>query len=75
MSEREGVDAEPEMSAHRKGIVDPTGHVSSGLQTGPLRGVDEAPVASVDEATREPSEPAGADADITEAYAAREDEE
>lgn len=33
-------DAEPDLRRHRQGPVDPTGAVSSGLQPGPLRGVD-----------------------------------
>ncbi|HUR69041.1 MAG TPA: hypothetical protein VM370_07315 [Candidatus Thermoplasmatota archaeon] len=42
------VDVEPEQRAHRRGPVDPTGAVTSGVQPGPLRSVpeeDEEPVA------------------------------
>jgi hypothetical protein len=48
-----GVDAGVDLDAHLEGNVDPTGHVSSGVQTGPLRGADEAPVASTEEAMRQ----------------------
>ena len=34
--------AERELAEHREGVVDPTGHVSSGLQTAPLRPTDRA---------------------------------
>ncbi|HET6403551.1 MAG TPA: hypothetical protein VFH78_02795 [Candidatus Thermoplasmatota archaeon] len=51
--EKKGVDVSPEQRARNAGAVDPTGHVSSGVQVGPLRGADEAPVASTDEAMRQ----------------------
>ena len=49
----EGVDVSPEQRDRSGGVVDPTGHVSSGLQTGPLRAGDESPVAYTDEARRD----------------------
>lgn len=45
-----GVDAGVDLDAHLDGPVDPTGQVSSGVQTGPLRGGGEAPVADADAA-------------------------
>lgn len=37
------VDDEPERKSRQGGATDPTGHVSSGIQTGPLRGGDPRP--------------------------------
>lgn len=50
---RRGVDTAPEERARSGGAVDPTGHVSSGIQTGSLRGGDERPVAATDGTARE----------------------
>jgi hypothetical protein len=55
---KKGVDTSPEERDRSGGAVDPTGHVSSGIQTGPLRAGDEAPVAAVDEAMRQGARPA-----------------
>lgn len=49
---KKGVDAAVDLEQHQGNNVDPTGHVSSGLQPGPLHGGDERPVASTDEAMR-----------------------
>lgn len=35
---RKGVDASPDLDAHKGGVADATGHVSSGLQPEPMRG-------------------------------------
>lgn len=34
---KKGVDAAPDLDAHKGGVADPTGQVSSGLQPEPLR--------------------------------------
>lgn len=47
---KEGVDAQIDLDEHHGGPTDPTGHVSSGLQGGPLREKGGRPVADVDEA-------------------------
>lgn len=44
------VDVETDLAEHRGGPTDPTGHVSSGLQGGPLRQKGGRPVADNDEA-------------------------
>lgn len=46
---KEGVDAEIDLQEHHGGPTDPTGHVSSGLQGGPLREKGGRPVADPDE--------------------------
>lgn len=35
--ERRGVDADVDLDEHKRGASEPTGHVSSGLQGGPMR--------------------------------------
>lgn len=52
---KKGVDAQVDLDRHRGGPTDPTGHVSSGLQGGPLRAKGGRPVADNDEATGTPT--------------------
>lgn len=52
---KKGVDAKVDLDRHHGGPTDPTGHVSSGLQGGPLREKGGRPVADVDEATGTPT--------------------
>lgn len=52
---KQGIDAETDLEEHRGGPTDPTGHVSSGLQGGPLRQKGGRPVADTDEASGTPT--------------------
>lgn len=82
--ERRGVSNDVEIEERSTGNVDPMGSVSSGIQTGPLRGADEPPVASTDEAMRRARAAGGlageegsrtGRVDIREKYGVRDEDE